>query len=198
LGHSNEDKPRGRPQAPDVCASLRQSLAPDHNLTPLTDVDHAAGTHARANTGRNRARMTPPAKTHHTGADPRPRHQPATSTAPRKSCRAALDFLRSSRAAVSRLRVQQRAPQAGWAEHVVDQARGRPVMRADKVSPASCVIVQRGGNWALHRMTCEPTPRPAATASRVGYRPVGRRRPTRRRQQRCSRACGEPGPRRPQ
>ncbi|HEX3317172.1 MAG TPA: transposase [Solirubrobacteraceae bacterium] len=28
LSHSNEDKPRGRPQAPDVCASLRQSLAP--------------------------------------------------------------------------------------------------------------------------------------------------------------------------
>ena len=49
-----------------------------------------------------------------------------------------------------------------------------------------------------HRMTCEPTPRPAATASQVGYRPVGRRRPTRRRQRRRSRACGEPGPRRPQ
>jgi hypothetical protein len=38
----------------------------------------------------------------------------------------------------------------------------------------------------------------AATASRVGYRPVGRRRPTRRRQRRRSRACGEPGPQRPQ
>jgi hypothetical protein len=42
---------------------------------------------------------------------------------------------------------QRREPQAGWAEHVADQARGRPVMRADKMSPASCVIVQRGGNW---------------------------------------------------
>jgi hypothetical protein len=88
---------------------------------------------------------------------------------------------------------------ASWsAEQVVDQARRRPVMGADRVSPVSCVIVRRGGDGALHRMTCEPTPRPAATASRVGYRPVGRRRPTRRRQRRRSRACGEPGPRRPQ
>jgi hypothetical protein len=34
-----------------------------------------------------------------------------------------------------------RGRKLAWAEHVVDQARGRPVMRADNVSLASCVIV---------------------------------------------------------
>ncbi len=40
-------KPRGRPQAPDVCASLRQSLAPTNNLPP---------SHWRRQPGRKRPR----------------------------------------------------------------------------------------------------------------------------------------------
>jgi len=34
VSHSNEDKPLGRPQAPDVCAALRLQLAPDREPTP--------------------------------------------------------------------------------------------------------------------------------------------------------------------
>ncbi len=74
-------QPRGRPKAPDVCASLRQSPASDHNLTPPCPSTARRQTAHAANS--DRTARTPP-----TGADRRP---PATSPrrtgSPKKSSR---------------------------------------------------------------------------------------------------------------
>jgi hypothetical protein len=48
-----EDKPRGRPQAPDVCASLRHPLAPTHNLRVDRHDDKTGENGQPANTDAN-------------------------------------------------------------------------------------------------------------------------------------------------
>ena len=46
-------------RAPNACSLTRHRLAPSHNLTLLTDVDHRDDNDARANTGQRRADQDP-------------------------------------------------------------------------------------------------------------------------------------------
>ena len=51
LSHSKEDKPRGRPQAPDVCSSLRHRLAPTRRLRRHRPAGKTKENNRIANTG---------------------------------------------------------------------------------------------------------------------------------------------------